>query len=72
LSEEILAMLSNLGAIEESKAVTRETLNSAERLRGREIGDDLSRLVETGYVREEAGRLYLTKAGLFRALSRFS
>jgi predicted HTH transcriptional regulator len=65
-------MLSNLGAIEENKAVTREVLNNSERLRGKEIEGEISRLLETGYVKENSGRLYLTKAGLFRALSRFS
>lgn len=72
MSEEILAMLSNLGAIEESKAVERQVLNNSESLKNKPIEEDIGTLVRTGYVRESNGRLYLTQAGLFRALSRFS
>jgi coproporphyrinogen III oxidase-like Fe-S oxidoreductase len=72
LIEEILIMLSNLGAVEEDRAVTKDALNQSEKLRGKSIDEDVKRLIETGYVKDHNGRLYLTKAGLFRALSRFS
>jgi len=70
--EEILAMLSNLGAIDEKKAVTREVLKNSDKLKDPGVDDEIASLVETGYIREADGRLYLTQSGLFRALSRFS
>jgi hypothetical protein len=72
MSEEILTMLSNLGAIEESKAVEKQVLNNSQSLKDKPIDEQIGTLVRTGYIRESKGRLYLTQAGLFRALSRFS
>jgi hypothetical protein len=72
MSEEILAMLSNLGAIEASKAVEKQVLNNSQSLKDKPIDEEINNLVRTGYVKEAEGKLYLTQAGLFRALSRFS
>ncbi len=65
-------MLSNLGAIDEGKAVNKQILSGSESLKNRIIDDEIGKLVLSGYVKEIDGKLYLTKAGLFRALSRFS
>ncbi len=65
-------MLSNLGAIEEDKAVAFEVLKSSEHLKDKMLDEEIVKLVESGYVKRVDGRLYLTKIGLFRALSRFS
>jgi hypothetical protein len=72
MSEEILTMLSNLGAIDEEKAVTKEFLSNSDSLKNRVLEDEIGKLVLSGYVKRTDGKLYLTKAGLFRALSRFS
>ena len=72
MSEEIITMLSNLGAIDEGKAVTKELLSNSDSLKNRVLDDDIGQLVLSGYVKKTDGKLYLTKAGLFRALSRFS
>ena len=72
MSEEILTMLSNLGAIEASKAVDKQVLNNSQSLKDKPIDEEIGNLVRTGYVKESEGRFYLTQAGLFRALSRFS
>ncbi len=72
MSEEIITMLSNLGAIDENKAVTRELLSNSEKLKDRILDDEIQKLVLSGYVSQTDGKLYLTKAGLFRALSKFS
>jgi hypothetical protein len=65
-------MLSNLGAISEDKAADRQLLGNSWQLKGMEIDGEISKLIESGYVKEASGKLYLTKAGLFRALSKFS
>jgi hypothetical protein len=65
-------MLSNLGAIDEAKAVTKELLSNSEALKNRILDDEIGKLVNSGYIKRTDGKLYLTKAGLFRALSRFS
>jgi hypothetical protein len=72
MSEEIITMLSNLGAIEENKAVTQDLLTNSDSLKNRVLDDEIGKLVMSGYVKKTDGKLYLTKAGLFRALSRFS
>jgi hypothetical protein len=72
MSEEIITMLSNLGAIEEGKAIEKQLLANSQSLKDKPIDEEILNLVKTGYVRETNGRLYLTQAGLFRALSRFS
>ncbi len=65
-------MLSNLGAIDESKAVTKDLLSNSDSLKNRVLENEIRDLVLSGYVKTIDGKLYLTKAGLFRALSRFS
>lgn len=71
--EEIMIMLSNLGAISEERAADRKLLGNSEPLKGTEIDEEISKLIISGYVKMEAsGKLYLTRAGLFRALSKFS
>jgi Mn-dependent DtxR family transcriptional regulator len=73
MSEEIISMLSNLGALNEQKAVSTKLLNNSERLRNVTIEDDIKKLEENGYVRRiDDDKLYLTKSGLVRALSRYS
>ncbi|MHB8567034.1 MAG: hypothetical protein ACYC7D_02550 [Nitrososphaerales archaeon] len=72
MSEEIITMLSNLGALEEDKAVSVGFLKNSQQLKDRIFDDEVRKLVETGYVKQIDGKVYLTKAGLFRALSRFS
>ncbi len=67
-----MTTLSNLGAIEENRAVTRDLLINSEQLKNRVLDEEILKLVHSGYVKEIDGRVYLTKAGLFRALSRFS
>jgi hypothetical protein len=70
--EEIITMLSNLGALNEEKAVSKSLLNNSERLRNENIEEDISRLEENGYVRQVDDRLYLTQSGLVRAMSNYS
>lgn len=65
-------MLSNLGAIEEDKAVTLEILKSSEHLKNRVLDEEIVKLIQSGYIKRVDGMLYLTKVGLLRALSRFS
>ena len=72
LSEEIIAMLSNLGAIDETKAVSVDLLKNSEVLRDRILDEEIAKLLNYGYVKKSDGRLYLTRTGLLRALSRFS
>lgn len=72
MSEEIITMLSNLGAIEEDKAVTLEILKSSEHLKNRVLDEEIVKLIQSGYIKRVDGMLYLTKVGLLRALSRFS
>jgi hypothetical protein len=72
LSEEIIAMLSNLGAIDETKAISQEILKNSQQLKEKPLDDEIRKLIDMGYVKVVDGRLYLSKAGLFRALSRFS
>jgi hypothetical protein len=67
-------MLSNLGAIEENKAVSMDVLYSSDLLKKKPevLDDEIGNLISSGYVKSTDGKYYLTKAGLFRALSRFS
>jgi hypothetical protein len=65
-------MLSNLGALNEEKAVSKSLLNNSERLREARLDDDLVTLEQDGYVRRINGRLYLTQSGLVRAMSNYS
>ena len=70
--EEIITMLSNLGALNEEKAVSKSLLNNSERLREAQLDDDLVILEQNGYVRRINDRLYLTQSGLVRAMSNYS
>ncbi|HZW56300.1 MAG TPA: hypothetical protein VFF30_08435 [Nitrososphaerales archaeon] len=72
MSEEIITMLSNLGALDEEKAISADTLRNSQPLKDKVFDDELRKLVQTGYVKQIDSKLYLSKAGLFRALSRFS
>ncbi len=72
MSEEIITMLSKLGAIEEDKAVTLEILRSSEHLKDRVLDEEIAKLIQAGYIKIVDGMLYLTGVGLLRALSRFS
>jgi hypothetical protein len=72
LIEEIITMLSNLGALNEEKAVSKTLLNNSERLRDARLDDDLELLEQRGYVKHVEDRLYLTQSGLVRAMSNFS
>jgi hypothetical protein len=65
-------MLSNLGALNEEKAVSKSLLNNSERLREVRLDDDLVTLEQHGYVRRVNDRLYLTQSGLVRAMSNYS
>jgi hypothetical protein len=70
--EEIISMLSNLGALNEEKAVSKSLLNNSERLREESLDSDISKLEESGYVKQVDDRLYLTQSGLVRAMSNYS
>jgi hypothetical protein len=72
LIEEIISMLSNLGALNEEKAVSKTLLNNSERLRDEHLDDDIKTLEQRGYVRQVEDRLYLTQSGLVRAMSNYS
>ncbi|MDA4110988.1 MAG: hypothetical protein OK439_00505 [Thaumarchaeota archaeon] len=72
MSEEIITMLSNMGALDEDKAVSRKILNNSERLKNQLLDDDIKSLEDRGYVVRVDDRLYLTQSGLVRALSNFS
>jgi hypothetical protein len=65
-------MLSNLGALNEEKAVSREILNNSEKLRDERLDEDILTLEQRGYVKQVDDRLYLTRSGLVRAMSNFS
>lgn len=70
--EEIITMLSNLGALDEEKAVSKSLLNNSERLKNEMIDDDIKRLEQNGYVKQVEDRVYLTQSGLVRAMSNYS
>ena len=72
MSEEIMTMLSNMGALDEDKAVSKKILNNSERLKNVLIEEDIKSLEDRGYVIRIDDRLYLTQSGLVRALSNFS
>lgn len=72
MSEEILSMLSNLGALNEERAASIELLSNSERLRGIDVATEIAFLEEKGYVKRSGEKVSLTEAGLIRALSMFS
>jgi hypothetical protein len=67
-----MTMLSNLGALDEEKAVSKKVLNNSERLKDLLIDEDIKSLEDRGYVIRIDDKLYLTQSGLVRALSNFS
>ena len=67
--EEIISMLSNLGALSEDRAVSKSLLGNSERLRSVSLDEDIRTLEGRGYVKEFNGRLYLTQSGIVRAMS---
>ncbi len=67
-----MTMLSNLGALDKEKAVSKKILNNSERLKDSLIDDDIKSLEDRGYVIRVEDKLYLTQSGLVRALSNFS
>ena len=72
MNDEVLGLLSNLGAISEEKAVNKEMVAAALNLKLETFQDDVGRLVSAGYLKQYGGKIYLTEVGLIRALSRFS
>lgn len=72
MNEEIITMLSNLGALSEERAVSKTLLGNSERLRSFALDEDIAALEQRGYIRQVEGRLYLTEAGLVRAMSNYS
>jgi len=72
VDEEIISMLSNLGALNEERAVSKSLLSNSERLRSVSLDEDILMLEGRGYLKEVHGRLYLTESGLVRAMSNYS
>ncbi|MDG6908229.1 MAG: hypothetical protein JRN20_20865 [Nitrososphaerota archaeon] len=72
MSDKLLSMLSNLGALSSERAVTVELLSNSERLKGIDIDSEISRLEQRGYVKRADDKIYLTESGLIRALSMIS
>lgn len=72
MSDKLLSMLSNLGALSSERAVTVELLSNSEQLKGIDIDSEISRLEQGGYVMRADDRIYLTESGLIRALSMVS
>ena len=73
MSEDIISMLSNMGALERDKAISAKLLSNSDRLKHLHVDEDIRVLEEKGYIkRAEQDKVYLTESGLVRALSRFS
>jgi len=72
LSEETIAMLSNLGAINEKNAVSVELLANSRQLANNPLDEELKELEVRGYIKRSGDKIYLTETGLVRALSRLS
>jgi Mn-dependent DtxR family transcriptional regulator len=72
LNDEVLGLLSNLGAISEEKAVNKEIVAATLNVKLQSFQEDISRLVHAGYLKQNGDMIYLTEVGLIRALSRFS
>jgi hypothetical protein len=72
MNEEIISMLSNLGALNAERAVTKTMLSNSERLRSSSIDDDILTLEQRGYIRRIGDSFYLTESGLVRAMSNYS
>jgi hypothetical protein len=72
VGEEVILMLSNLGATDPQRAVSKELLSSSQLLKDRLLDNEIAQLERDGYLKVENGKLYLTRAGLLRAMSHYS
>jgi len=72
LREDIIAMLSNLGAIDEKNAVSVQILENSGQLSNNRLKEALKELEAQGYLKRLNDKVYLTQTGLFRALSGLS
>jgi len=72
LREDIIAMLSNLGAIDEKNAVSVQILENSSQLSNNRLKEALKELEAQGYLKRLNDKVYLTQTGLFRALSGLS
>ncbi len=72
MKEDIVGMLSNLGAIDEQHAVSITVLANSWQLANIELDKELKELDALGYVRIIDSNCFLTEAGLVRALSGLS
>ena len=69
LIEDVIAVLSNLGAINEKGAVDLKILSNSGQLRGVDLEKELKELESRGYIVRRDEMIHLTETGLFRALS---
>ena len=72
MNDEVLGLLSNLGAISEEKGVNKEIVAATLNVKLQSFQEDVNRLVHAGYLKQTGDTIYLTEVGLIRALSRFS
>ncbi|HVB12292.1 MAG TPA: hypothetical protein VNE86_04105 [Nitrososphaerales archaeon] len=72
MREAIIAMLSNLGAIDEKNAVSVQILENSGQLSNNRLKEALKELEAQGYLKRLNDKVYLTQTGLFRALSGLS
>ena len=72
MREDIIAMLSNLGAIDEKNAVSVQILENSGQLSNNRLKEALKELEAQGYLKRLNDKVYLTQTGLFRALSGLS
>ncbi|MHB1868349.1 MAG: hypothetical protein ACYCPP_05325 [Nitrososphaerales archaeon] len=72
MREDIIAMLSNLGAIDKKNAVSVQILENSGQLSNNQLEGALKELEAQGYLKRLNDNVYLTQTGLFRALSGLS
>ena len=72
MNEDLIAILSNLGAINEEKAVSLEVLANSSQFQNVDLKNGLKELESKGYIVRSGEELYLTGIGLLRALSGIS
>ena len=72
MREDIIAMLSNLGAINEKNAVNVQILENSGQLGNTRLDEALKELEAKGYIKRLNENVYLTETGLVRALSGLS
>lgn len=70
--EDIIALLSNMGAINESGAISVELLLNSNQLKHIDVKEELKKLEVGGYIVRLGDRICLTQTGLVRALSGLS